>query len=148
MSTDIFTVAASAEPTSPISILMATFAIILAIGGLAAIMDGEGEVAAFLYFSMFIVVSLFALIEYSSDQWDTENREIISYSYNLEFTNPNQNIPDEPGDITAGYLLFNDTEEVMHCNIYRTYSPDSAVDLLSITCGGEPRPIREHLQEK
>ena len=81
------------------------------------------------------------------DQQDYDNRKNIAHSYDLEFTDPRQDIPDDKGT-TEGYVLFNDTETVEYCVFERSITPDRGVDTLTVTCDGELRPIREHLQER
>lgn len=95
---------------------------------------------------IFAGVVLFA-VGNAPGQQDYDNRKNIAYSYNLEFTDPSQDIPDEQGT-TAGYVLLNDTETVEYCVFERSITPDKGVDTLTVTCDGKPRPVREHLQER
>lgn len=147
MNTDIYTVAAAVESTDPAAIFLAIIAVVLFSFTLIGILADEEGAAIILFFLGVFVGGLFLVVDTATNQWDKENREIIAYSYNLEFTDPRQDIPDDRGT-TEGYVLFNDTETVEYCVFGRNATPDVGVDTLTVTCNGEPRPVREHLQEK
>ena len=147
MNTDIYTITTVAASPTPVEIFLAVTAVLLFVLTLIALFIGEEESALVLFIiCIFNGVMLFA-VGSAPDQQDYDNRKNIAYSYNLEFTDPRQDIPDDQGT-TEGYVLFNDTETVEYCVFERSITPDRNVDTLTVTCDGEPRPIREHLQER
>ena len=147
MNTDAYTIIAVAASPTPVETFLAVAAVLLFVFTLIALFTGEEETAlVLLVVCIFAGVVLFA-VGNAPDQQDYDNRKNIAYSYNLEFTDPNQDIPDKQGT-TAGYVLLNDTETVEYCVFERSITPDRGVDTLTVTCDGEPRPVREHLQER
>ena len=146
MNTDIYTVTAVAASPDPAAVFLAIVAIILFALTFIGILLEE-EVAFVLFFFGLLVGGLFLLVNAAADQDDYENRKNIAYSYNIEFLDPKQDIPDSQGT-TEGYVLLNDTETVEYCVFGRNATSDGDIDTLTVTCDGEPRPIREHLQER
>lgn len=147
MNTDIYTVAAAVESTDPAAIFLAICGTLLFLFAFTSILIEEDEIAGLLLFLGAFVGVIFLMVNNATNQWDEENREIIAYSYNLEFTDPQQDIPDDRGT-TEGYVLLNDTETVEYCVFGRNATSDEDIDTLTVTCDGEPRPVREHLQER
>lgn len=147
MNTDIYTVAAAVESIDPMAVFFAAIAAILFFIAIIAVIVGELEASSILLFLGAFVGVLFLMVNNDTNQWDEENREIIAYSYNLEFTDPQQDIPDDRGT-TEGYVLLNDTETVEYCVFGRNATSDEDIDTLTVTCDGKPRPVREHLQER
>lgn len=147
MNTDAYTIIAVAASPTPVETFLAVTAGLLFVLTLIALFIGEEESALVLFIiCIFTGVMLFA-VGSIPDQQDYDNRKNIAYSYNLEFTDPSQDIPDEQGT-TAGYVLLNDTETVEYCVFERSITPDRGVDTLTVTCDGKPRPVREHLQKR
>lgn len=147
MNTDIYTVAAAVESTDPAAIFLAIIAVVLFSFTLIGILTDVEEAAIILFFLGVFTGGLFFMVNTATNQWDEENREIIAYSYNLEFTDPQQDIPDDRGT-TEGYVLLNDTETVEYCVFGRNATSDEDIDTLTVTCDGDPRPVRKHLQER
>ena len=146
MNTDIYTVTAVAASPDPAAVFLAIVAIILFALTFIGILLEE-EVAFVLFFFGLFAGGLFLLVNAAANQDDYENRKNIAYSYNIEFLDSEQDIPDGQGT-TEGYVLLNDTETVEYCVFSRNATSDGDIDTLTVTCDGEPRPIREHLQER
>lgn len=146
MSTDIYTITAVAASPDPAAVFLAIVAVILFALTLIGILLEE-EVAFVLFFFGLLAGGLFLLVNSAANQDDYENRKNIAYSYNIEFLDSEQDIPDDKGT-TEGYALLNDTETVEYCVFGRNATSDEDIDTLTVTCDGEPRPVREHLQER
>ena len=147
MNTDLYTVAAAVESTDPAAIFFAIVAAFFFFITVVAAISDELDVAGVSFFVGAAVGILLLMASTATNQWDEENREIIAYSYNLEFTDPQQDIPYDRGT-TEGYVLLNDTETVEYCVFGRNATSDEDIDTLTVTCDGDPRPVREHLQER
>ena len=146
MSTDIYTITAVAASPDPAAVFLAVVAAILFALTLIGILLKE-EVAFVLFCLGLFAGGLFLLVDTAANQDDYENRKNIAYSYNIEFLDPEQDIPDDQGT-TEGYVLLNDTETVEYCVFGRNATSDEDIDTLTVTCDGDPRPVREHLQER
>ena len=147
MNTDGYTIATVAASLTPVEIFLAVTAVLLFVLTLIALLIGEEESALVLFIICIFTGALLFEVGSIPAQQDYDNRKNIAYSYNLEFTDPRQYIPDDKGT-TEGYVLFNDTETVEYCVFERSITPGRGVDTLTVTCDGELRPIREHLQER
>ena len=146
MDTDIYTITAVAASPDPAAVFLAIVAAILFALTLIGILLEE-EFAFVLFFLGLFAGALFLFANTAANQDDYENRKNIAYSYNIEFLDPEQDIPDDRGT-TEGYVLLNDTETVEYCVFGRNATSDEDIDTLTVTCDGEPRPVREHLQER